>query len=143
MREKLAKVADRIKGLRDRQETAGKQTRAVNVRALKAKKWQREHQETLSSLADIETGLADELDSLVQQRFQAIKVVARLLEQSSDAMRRSAKQIDGRNKEISDRAATEPFDPAAEEKAQAEIEKWQDLALRRLDQLLEIGRAHV
>jgi hypothetical protein len=137
MRERLARVMDRIKGLRDRQAARIEEAKRIHRQALHDKKWERDLQRSLNDLKADEEALAEELDGLVQQKFQPIKVVARLLEQSSDAMRRAAKQIDARNEEIKSRGADEQFDAASEETMQVGILNWQELALRRLDQLLE------
>lgn len=137
MREKLAKATERVRGIRDRQEAMLKEAKRIHAAVLKAKSWEREVQGSLRNLRDVEEGLADELDSLIQQKFQPIKVVARLLEQSAEAMRQTAKKIDERNDDINARGENEPFEVANEDRLQLGILNWQELALRRLDQLLE------
>jgi hypothetical protein len=114
-----------------------KEVRRVHDAALKAKKWDDAVLRSLNDQIDVERGLAEEVAALVEHQFKSIKVAAKMLEHSADAMKRAAERIDSRRKDITDRPPDEPFDPALEEKLQAEIARWQQTALRRLDQFLD------
>lgn len=134
MREKLAKVADRLKGVRDRQESAVKESKRVHEAATRKKEWPAELLSSLGDQIDVENALAGEVEGLVEKRFKPAKVFARMLEQTSEAMKAAGKRIQERFDDAKNRPV---FDPEEEQAAQAETLKWQELALRRLDQLLE------
>src|SRR5262249_30509381 len=85
----------------------------------------------------VEQGQAEELMHLVDGEFKPIKVAAKMLEMSAEALKLAAARIEARREDIKARAIDEPFDPVLEEKLQAGIARWQRTALRRLDQFLD------
>jgi hypothetical protein len=138
-REKLEKVLDRIKGIRDRQETMNKEMVRIHRAALKAQKavWDKPLAQSLADQVENERGLADELGRMVENEFKPIKVAAKMLDHSSEAMRLAAVRAEARLKDINGRLDDEPFDEKLEAKLHADVVKWQETALRRIDQLLE------
>lgn len=137
MREKIVKISKRIEAIRDRQKRAMDESRRLHDDAVAAKKWERDKVASLVSLRDNEESLADELEGLIDKRFREQKVIAKMLDHTTDAMRQAAAQIDERVQDINNRLDEEPFDPALEERMQAAILLGQRTALRRLDQFLE------
>ena len=137
MREKSEKAMARIKALRDRQESSNKETKRVHETALKAKKWEDAVLKSLVAQRDVEEGLAKELARLRDDRFKPVRIMEKLLEQSADAMTLAADRIEVRRKDVVGRPPDEPFDPVLEAKLQGDIAKWQETALRRLDQFLD------
>ena len=134
MREKIAKVADLVKGIRDRQEAAVRETKRIHDAARRAKEWRRELQASIGGLRETEEGLARELDSLSEKHFRLMKIIAKMMEQASAAMRQASARLDA---ELDDQKDRPEFDAAADDKFKAEVLKWQEMALRRLDQFLD------
>ncbi len=137
MREKNEKAIARVKALRDRQEASVKEMKRIHETALKAKKWSDAVLSSLVEQRDVEDGLAKELVRLKEERYKPVRIMEKLLEQSSDAMNMAADRIELRRKDITGRPPDEAFDPVLEAKLQSDIAKWQETALRRLDQFLE------
>jgi hypothetical protein len=136
IREKLAKIADRIKAMRERQASAVAEGIRIHDAATKGKRWPKPLLSSLNDLADTEKGLAQEISNMVEDRFQQMKVVARMLERSSEAMRDAGDLIVERRDEIKNRPEDE-FDADAEKLAAEAVKVLQATALRRLDQLLD------
>jgi hypothetical protein len=134
MRERMAKIADLVKGVRDRQEAAVKETKRIHDAARRAKDWPRELQASIAGLRDSEEGLAKELDSLNEKHFRSMKIMAKMMEQASEAMRQAAGRLEIQLDDLRDRGE---FDAANDDKFKAEVLKWQEMALRRLDQFLD------
>ncbi len=137
MREKAEKYAVKIKNLRDRVEAEIEETKRIHEKAMKAKKWEQDVLLSLNDRIDVDRGLADELMRHVEGEFKPIKVAAKILEMSADALKLSASKVEFRRDDIKNRPIDEPFDPVLEDKMQSEILKWQRTALRRLDQFLD------
>jgi hypothetical protein len=136
LREKLAKVADRLKAMRERQAAAVAEGKRIHDAVFKAKRWDKPFLSSLNDLADTERGLALEVEGLVEKRFQGMKVVARMLERSAEAMANASKKLEDRRDEIKNRV-DEEFIIDDETIARDEVLRLQETALRRLDQLLE------
>ncbi|MCX7699504.1 MAG: hypothetical protein N2039_01370, partial [Gemmataceae bacterium] len=137
-REKLAKVTDRIRAIRDRQVSLNRDMKRIHRTALEAKAWDRALMQSLSDQADLERGLADELDQLIEGPFKSIRVVAKMLGHATEAMRLSAERVEARLEDIKiAQDQNEPFDAEREEKLHASVVRWQETAVRRIDQLLD------
>ena len=137
MREKAEKYAVKIKALRQRIEAEIDQTKRIHEAAMKTKKWEDDLLRTLNDRIDVEKGIATELMHHVEGEFKPIKVAAKMLELSAEALDLAAGKIEARRKDITDRPVDEPFDPVLEDRMQSGILKWQRTALRRLDQFLD------
>ncbi len=110
----------------------------IHQTAMEAKTWDRPLMQSLSDQAELERGLADELDQLIEGSFKSIRVVSKMLGHATEAMRQSAARIDARLEDIKiAQDANEPFDPEREEKLHSAVVRWQDMAVRRIDQLLD------
>src|SRR5262249_43945560 len=76
--------------------------------------------------------------ALAEKRFTGLRVFARMLRQSADAMAQAAKRIDERREDVLDQLEDRSmFQADLEEKAQVGTLARQHLALKRLDQLLD------
>lgn len=137
MREKAEKYAVKIQNLRDRIEREVQEIQRIHEKAMKAKKWEQDVLLSLNDRIDVEEGIAKELMHHVEGEFKPIKVAAKMLEMSADALNVAATKIKARRDDIKDRPVDEPFDPLLEDKMQTDILKWQRTALRRLDQFLD------
>lgn len=137
-REKLAKVSDRIRAIRDRQQSLNREMKRIHQTALETKAWDRPLLQSLNDQADLERGLADELDHLIDGPYKSIRVAAKMLGHATEAMRLAAERIEARLEDIKvAQDQNEPFDTVQEEKLHASIVRWQETAVRRIDQLLD------
>jgi hypothetical protein len=137
LREKLAKVSNRIQGIRERQKAAIDESHRLHSFAKTAKKWERDKLLSLIGLQENEERLADELNGLVEKRFRQDRVLAKILDHAIVSMRQAASSIQQRADEIKNCADDEPFDLEQEEQSQQVTLNHQHAALRRLDQLLD------
>ncbi len=128
-RERLAKVADILKRLKERQEAAIAETDRIQQQALQQKSWVRSLQTSLGDLAKTQEELGQETRSLAENKLAGAKVFARLLSKSADAMTQAGQGFQDRLKSAQDH----PDQLTADGRAQ----KLQRDALRRLDQLLD------
>jgi hypothetical protein len=132
-REQAAKFADEIKSLRERMQRLHEEAGRIHGVVKKAGKWERPIRTSLNDLRQQQQGLAGEVRTLVEKKFENAAVFGRMLKQSADAMDLAAKRMDARL----EAAEVGPFDPELEDIADAGIQGQQKLALKRLDQLLE------
>jgi hypothetical protein len=142
-REKLARVADQIKGLKERQEPLLAESARIHRSVLEHKQWTRPLASSLRQLADAEAGLADETERLGKEKLESVKVFARLLQKSADAMRAASERMRRRLDRALDRAEKTPdgeepsLDLPAEQSADADIQQAQRTSTRRFEQLLD------
>ncbi len=132
-REQMAKFADDIKALRDREQRLLDESARIHALVKKDKKWERPVRTSLNDLRRQQETLAGEVRALLEKKFQSAAVFGRMLRQSADAMDLAGKRIDSRL----DAAETGPFDLELEDIADAGIQSQQKLSLKRLDQLIE------
>ncbi|HLJ95819.1 MAG TPA: hypothetical protein VKU02_21765 [Gemmataceae bacterium] len=142
-REKLAKLADQIKGLRERQETLLAESARIHRELLQRKQWVRPLQASLRSLAENQRGLSEEVQQIAKEKLQAAKVFAHLLNTSAGAMNEASDQMVERLDKARERIENTPFsqesalDVPAEQAADTATRNWQRAAARRMDRLLE------
>lgn len=129
-REKIIKLIDRLKGIHDRQASLVAETDRLFQAAADANAWPRPLQKSLADLSRSEVELANEVASIAEKNLESFKVLKRLAEQAGRAMTDSAAAID-------DARDTEPTAEALDA-AKAEVRSPQDLARRRLAQLIEV-----
>jgi len=138
-REKLAKIADVIRGLRERQQSLTLESGRIQREVLQKKEWSRPLLASLQSLTEAQTVLGEESESITRDKLEGTKVFAHLLRKAALAMKQAAERM---------RLRTNPDDPgpdgndgglnvSRENEADAETQKLQKLALHRIDQLLE------
>lgn len=125
-REKLARVADQIKLLRDRHKAAIDEMQRLRTEALQNKSWSRDDRNNLIDLADAQKGLGQETKTLAEDKLAAAHVFAHILKGAAQALTDAADRLnslasgDGKDDD-NERAAV----------------KLQQTALRRFDQLLD------
>lgn len=132
LREKLAKLADQIKGLKERQESRLEESARVQREVLQRKQWTRALLASLLDLARTQEHLAKETAGLADNKAARAEVVALLLRRTAATMEKAAAQLRLR---VPDVAAE--FDPAAEQAADAAVQQLQRRAIRSFDTLLE------
>jgi hypothetical protein len=128
-REKLRKIADQIKALRERQNTAIAEADRLQREASQQKAWDRNRLISLGHLADNQKDLGEETDALAKEKLTEAKVFARMLTKAASAMREAADQL----RNYRERAKDNPEEVVAA----TESTKLQREGLRRLDQLLD------
>jgi hypothetical protein len=136
-REKLAKVADQIKGLKERQVALNAEPPRIHRAVLQEKKWTRALQSSLISLAENERTLAKETEQTAHEKLEDAKVFSHLLNKAADAMNQAADRMDARMTPAETVKADGGLSLEAETAAELEIEQLQTTAVRRMDQLLE------
>src|SRR5438552_4675788 len=132
-RERLDKVADILKRLKERQEAAITETGRVQQEVLKRNGWVRSLQASLGDLARTQEELGQETRGLAENQLAAAKVFARLLTKAADTMNQAGQRFQERLRSAQDH----PQQLIADDRAS----KLQKDALRRLDQLLDALKA--
>jgi hypothetical protein len=141
-REKLAKIADLIKGKRERQQALNAEAARIHRQVLQGKNWSDELLASFNDLADNQEQLGKETSELANDKLTGAKVFMHLLGKSAEAMQEASKRMRERlerAKERLNRNADKESNPdaAAENLANDDIQKLQQTALRRIDQVLE------
>jgi hypothetical protein len=147
-REKLAKLADLIKGLRQRQESLLAESARIHREVLQLSSWPRRMLASLRSLADAQHGLGEETDRMAKEKLMDAKVFAYLLDKAGrdmdQASGRMLERLDKAQEQKENAPAVKPstLDLLAEQAADAEIQSLQRRALQRIDRLLEALEAN-
>lgn len=128
-REQLAKIADEIKRVKERQESLVEEASRLERGALQEKAWRRSLLQSLARLADNQKALGEETVALSEKKLTDAQVFARLLKKAAGAMTDAGERMVQRRQQ----ASQEPNDVRPDE----QVAKLQRQALRRLDQLLE------
>lgn len=138
-REKTTQTAELLKGLRERQAAAINEEKRLQARVLSERKWDVAlARGSLPALAEQQQALAKELRDVIAKHFENSAVFGRMLRQSAEAMEAAAKRLHERKDDVLDQLeGIGAFDAGLETRADRAIRQRQDLALRRLDQLLE------
>jgi hypothetical protein len=142
-REQLAKIADKLQGLKERQDAAVERSEEFQKKLLAKKLWTDELADSLGGDALSQRGIAKEVQSLKEKLKQA-KVFEHLLERAATAMDEAARTMDERKNEgLADRGDPKLAEQLKQEeldnegKRHAETVKYQKQAVRRLDNLLD------
>lgn len=136
-REQLAKIADRLKGLKERQDTAIERSRELHEKAAKKRDWTRGLQQSLEGDKITQEGLAQETRSL-QEKIKEAKVFEHIMDKAAKAMDKAVEAMADREKQFDQRKAPWSDDDAKdEERRQTEIIKLQTQATQRLQRLLD------
>jgi hypothetical protein len=128
-RERLAKAADEIKRLRDRQAAVIAETARIQEEVHQKRLWDRGLSFSLTALADSQKDLGQETETLSQGKLASAPVFGRLLSRAAAEMREASDRLLGFRDKISDRPDDLTIDPQAR--------RLQTEALRRQDQLIE------
>ncbi|MFO0863270.1 MAG: hypothetical protein U0744_01180 [Gemmataceae bacterium] len=144
-REQLVKIADKLKGLKERQDTALERAKELHKKVVDRKKWSPALLKTLESDATTQDGLAEEARSL-QEKLKDALVFEHILGKSAKAMDQASKTMSARKEKGADRRFDDPFDDRKEmdadevmdeERRQTETVKFQTQAVDRLQRLLD------
>ena len=136
-REQLAKIADEIKGLKERQDAQIERSTELHKRVLQAKRWSRQVFPTLDANTDVQRGLASETETL-KGKVKDAKVFDMILDKASKAMIRAADSMKERKETAVERQ--DEFEPEIEKdehRRHGETLKHQQEASRRLGRVLD------
>jgi hypothetical protein len=137
-REKLARIADQLKGLKDRQDAALAETERLHREALKGG-WRRDLVISLLGHESVEKGLAKETAALAK-KLEGAKVYEMILSKASKDMDSAGEAILMRRTAANNRQGKFPLDPEEiqeENQQQEQTVKLQKRAADRLQRLLD------
>jgi hypothetical protein len=137
-REQLARIADQIKGLKERQDAAGEESERIHKQVLRHG-WTPGMVQSLKGHADAQAGLGKEAAGLAE-KLKGAPVFELLMKKAGKAMQAASASIGERGKKAVDRQGMFPLDKELlddENQAEARTVKLQKEAGRRLDRLLE------
>lgn len=126
-REKLAKIADQLQQLKQRQEAVAAEAARIQQQVEQRNQWSRSALINLRNLSEAEKALAQETDGLAKGKLAGAPVFARILSRAAQAMQQASQRMLDRV----DRVAEHPDDT----KPDRNLERLQREAVRRLDQL--------
>jgi hypothetical protein len=138
-REQLAKIADQLKGLKERQDASIEESARIHKLLQQQNKWTRALRQSLGNHAKAQHNLANETKSLKEKVKGAIAFEL-VLDRSVRAMEAAVKRMKERDQGAEVQGGLAPFEPEeleAENRADAETQKRQREASRRLDHLLD------
>lgn len=124
-REKLAKMTDVIKRLKERQESLGTERARIDRTVQQKKGWDRGLRASLGQLADDQKALGEETANLAKEKLAGAEAFLRTLKKSATAMNRAGERLQEMPRDDQDR---EGLTAAG---------KLQNDARRRLDQVLD------
>jgi hypothetical protein len=142
-RERLAKVADQIKGLKERQTPLSAEAARIHRSVLENKQWTRPLAASMRQLAEAQAGLGDEAQRLATDKLEAAKVFSRLLHRSAESMKQASERMRRRLDQALERTEKTPegeepsLDLPAEQLADAETQQAMSASDRRLELLLD------
>jgi hypothetical protein len=134
-REKLAKVADLLRRIKERQEALLPESARIHREVLERKGWDRALLASLNDLAAAQEGLGKEAASLADGKLKGAVVFTRLLGRSADLMQEAADSMTERVEKA--RGDGGELNAKDEEVADRKTQELQREALRRLEQLIE------
>jgi hypothetical protein len=132
--EKRRKLADRVKGLLERQQAAASEADRVHALVARDKKWDRDALTAYADLEDRERAIAGEVRGLGEKEFAPLPVLARLLTEAAGAAESAADKAKARREDADPALA---FDAELEAVNDKRVKRPIDLATRRLSQLLD------
>jgi hypothetical protein len=137
-REQLAQIADRIKGLKERQDAAVERSKDLHKKVVAKMKWSTGLLETLDGDITSQKGLADETRAL-KEKIKEAKIFEHVFEKAANSMDDAADGMTERKETGKDRRLMDlEQEELADENNKAKgIEKLQTLASKRLQRLLD------
>jgi hypothetical protein len=131
-REQLAKVADQLQQLKDRQEAHAAEAARIQRELEQRKGWTRGLRASLIDLQRAQDGLAKEATTVAEKQLADATVFSRILQKAAKAMEQAAVRLGDR----AEQAGTRPEDTTPdEETARLQLE-----AIKRLNQLLDAAK---
>ena len=135
--EKRRKLADAVKALRDRHAALVAEADRLQQKVLTEKAWARPTLASYGDLEDAERALAVEVRALADREFAPLPVFKRVVTDAAGGMEKSADRAKARARDALDADPDTPFDADLEKANGEKVRRPMDLALRRLDQLLD------
>lgn len=142
-REQLAKIADRLKALKERQDAAVERSKDFHKRLMAKKFWADEYADSIGGDAEAQKGLAKDADTL-REKIKQAKVYEHLLDRSARDMEKAAEIMEERKADgLANRAdpklgqLMEKEELENEDRLNGETVKYQKRAAQRLGHLLE------
>lgn len=135
--EKRRKLADAVKALRDRHAALVAEADRLHQKVLTEKAWSRPTLASYGDLEDAERALAVEVRALADQQFAELPVFKRVVTDAAGGMEKAADRAKARARDALDADPDSPFDADLEKANGDKVRRPMDLALRRLDQLLD------
>ncbi|MFQ3591711.1 MAG: hypothetical protein SNJ82_00780, partial [Gemmataceae bacterium] len=126
-REQLARVADMIKRLQERQQGHLVEAKRIQDAVLARNEWSRVLSASLRDLGENQSGLGEETQALARKELAGAPVFAKLLQRAARSMNQAGLRIVAMRKQL----------PPLTELPDAELARHQQDALRRLSQLLD------
>ncbi|OWK38320.1 hypothetical protein [Fimbriiglobus ruber] len=136
-REQREQLAELLKAIRERQKAAVDEVARLQGEATKAKKWGRAQIASLGDLDDREKQLAEDLRAAATKQLAELPVFNKLATQAAAAMEKAAKAAAERKDDLLNADPTAKFDAEAETATDERLRRPMQLALRRLDQILD------
>jgi hypothetical protein len=133
-REQLARVADVLKRLKERQDRLVGDTERLHKEALEQTEWTLTLLRALGRHADAQAGLGAEAKSLADRELVAAPVFARILRKAAESMQQAATDLKNHQQAVNKKQITTKQKDTS---APAAAERMQKLAQRRLQQLLD------
>jgi hypothetical protein len=132
-REQMARLADTIKRLKERQEAFNAESARIQQEVLRRKEWARSLSLSLLRQRDAQRGLGAETEEIASKQLTGAPVFARLTKRAAGAMEDAAGRMEAIVQES--RRVGGGVDPARV--PDAELARLQQLALRRLSQVAD------
>lgn len=126
-REQLARVADMIKRLQERQLGHLDEAKRIQDAVQARNEWSRGLSSSLRDLGENQSGLGDETEAIARKELAGAPVFSKLLQRAARSMNQAGQRIAAMRKQL----------PPLTELPDAELARQQQDALRRLTQLLE------
>jgi DNA repair exonuclease SbcCD ATPase subunit len=126
-REQIARVAEAIQRLRERQQGHVDESKRIQDGVLERKGWNRGMKASMLRLGDNQKDLGKETADLAKKDLSAAPIFARMLERSARAMKDAGERLEEIGRHSPDLQAL----------PDAEAARFQELALRRLNQVLD------
>jgi hypothetical protein len=136
LREKLQKIAEQIKLLKDRQEAQLPETERINNELLQKKQWQRGLRISLNRQAESQKAIAEDTAALSKDKLKDAEVFTHIMEKARKAMDDAAKAMKERAEKAAD-LAEKPLNEKAEDTAYQHTLKAQKDAIAHLEALLD------
>jgi hypothetical protein len=139
-REQLAKIADQIKGLKDRQDAAIEESARIHKLVRQNMRWTRALLPTLAGHAQAQSAIAADTKSL-KDKLKGAAAFELVLDRAARSMQEAARLMTERHKKAAmnglNIAPFEKEELAAEDRADTETRQRQREASRRLEHLME------
>ena len=136
--EKRRKIADLVRALYERQKAAVAEADRLQEKVLADKKWSRELQQSYKDLEDREQALGVEVRTLAEREFAELLVFERIVKDAAGAIDKAAEKAKVRRQDAVDADPDAAFDPDLEKANAGRVRRPMTLALRRLEEVLEV-----